>query len=153
MSDSFKTPATRPRDHAAMDILFISSFAVVTPDPPQSRKLYLDALGLPLEGDDYLHSEKIGGSKHFGVWPLSQAAQACFGTSEWPADVPVPQASVEFELESTDAVSEAAAELEGKGYEPLHPARTEPWGQTVARILSPEGAIVGLSYAPSLHAS
>ena len=139
-----------------MNILFIASFAVVTPDPGQSRRLYVDALGLPLEGgegDDYLHSEKIGGSKHFGVWPLSQAAQACFGTSEWPADVPVPQASVEFELESTDAVSEAAAELEGKGYEPLHPARTEPWGQTVARILSPEGAIVGLSYAPSLHAS
>jgi catechol 2,3-dioxygenase-like lactoylglutathione lyase family enzyme len=139
-----------------MNILFIAGFAVVTPDPPESRKLYVDALGLPLgsgEGDEYLHSEKIGGSKHFGVWPLSQAAQACFGTTEWPADVPVPQASVEFELESNDAVSEAAAELEGKGYRPLHPARTEPWGQTVARILSPEGAIVGLSYVPSFHVS
>jgi catechol 2,3-dioxygenase-like lactoylglutathione lyase family enzyme len=139
-----------------MNIVFIASFAVVTPDPPQSRKLYVDALGLPLEssgGDDYLHSEKIGGSKHFGVWPLAQAAQACFGTTEWPPDVPVPQASVEFELETAEAVPDAAAELEGKGYEPLHPARTEPWGQTVARILSPEGVIVGLSYAPSLHDS
>ena len=139
-----------------MNIVFIASFAVVTPDPPQSRKLYVDALGLPLEsseGDDYLHSEKIGGSKHFGVWPLSQAAQACFGTTEWPSDVPVPQASVEFELESAEALPDAVAELEGKGYEPLHPARTEPWGQTVARILSPEGVIVGLSYAPSLHDS
>jgi catechol 2,3-dioxygenase-like lactoylglutathione lyase family enzyme len=134
-----------------MDILFIASFAVVTPDPPQSRKLYVDVLGLPLEGDDYLHSEKIGGSKHFGVWPLSQAAQACFGTSEWPADVEVPQASVEFEVESERAVGESAAELEASGYELLHPARTEPWGQTVARILSAEGVIVGISYAPSLH--
>jgi catechol 2,3-dioxygenase-like lactoylglutathione lyase family enzyme len=137
-----------------MKILFIASFAVVTPDPPQSRKLYIDALGLPLgsgEGDEYLHSEQIAGSKHFGVWPLSQAAQACFGTPEWPADVPVPQASVEFEVENEEAVSDAAAELEGKGYELLHPARTEPWGQTVARILSGEGAIVGISYAPSLH--
>ena len=134
-----------------MDILFISSFAVVTPDPPESRKLYLDALGLPLEGDDYLHSEKIGGSNHFGVWPLAQAAQACFGTAEWPAEIPVAQASVEFEVESQDAVAEGAAELEAAGYELLHPSRTEPWGQTVARILSGEGVIVGLSYAPSMH--
>jgi catechol 2,3-dioxygenase-like lactoylglutathione lyase family enzyme len=137
-----------------MNILFIASFAVVTPDPQQSRRLYLDALGLPLEGgegDDYLHSEKIGGSKHFGVWPLSQAAQACFGTTEWPADVPVPQASVEFEVENEAAVADGAAELEAKGYELLHPVRTEPWGQTVARILSGEGVIVGISYAPLLH--
>ena len=35
----------------------------------------------------------------------------------------------------------------------LHGAKVEPWGQTVARLLSPESAIVGLSYAPSLHAS
>jgi catechol 2,3-dioxygenase-like lactoylglutathione lyase family enzyme len=135
-----------------MDILFISSFAVVTPDPQQSRRLYLDALGLGLEGDDYLHSEKIGGSNHFGVWPLSQAAQACFGTEEWPADVTVPQASVEFEVENEEAIGGAASELEAAGYELLHPARTEPWGQTVARILSPEGVIVGISYAPSMHA-
>ena len=134
-----------------MDILFISSFAVITPDPQGSRKLYLDTLGLGLEGDDYLHSEKIGGSNHFGVWPLSQAAQACFGAEEWPAGVAVPQASVEFEVETEQAVAEGAAELESAGYELLHPSRTEPWGQTVARILSAEGVIVGISYAPSLH--
>jgi catechol 2,3-dioxygenase-like lactoylglutathione lyase family enzyme len=137
-----------------MNILFIASFAIVTPDQPQSRRLYVDALGLPLksaEGDEYLHSEEIGGSNHFGLWPLSQAAQACFGTPEWPADVAVPQASVEFEVESEQAVAHAAAELEAQGYEPLHPARTEPWGQTVARVLSAENAIVGISYAPSLH--
>ena len=134
-----------------MDILFISSFAVITPDPPQSRKLYLDALGLPLEGEDYLHSEKIGGSNHFGVWPLEQAAEACFGKPEWPADVTVPQASVEFEVENEEAVAKGAADLEAAGYELLHEARKEPWGQTVARTLSPEGAIVGISYAPSMH--
>lgn len=37
------------------------------------------------------------------------------------------------------------------GYELLHAAREEPWGQTVARLQSPEGAIVGISYVPSLH--
>ena len=49
------------------------------------------------------------------------------------------------------AVAEAARELEGNGYTLLHPARREPWGQTVARMLSDEGLIVGLSFAPSLH--
>jgi uncharacterized glyoxalase superfamily protein PhnB len=48
-------------------------------------------------------------------------------------------------------VGAAAQELKQAGYELLHPAREEPWGQTVARLQSPEGAIVGISYAPSLH--
>jgi len=82
-----------------MKIEFIASVAVITADPPTSRRLYVDAIGLPLEGqDDYIHSENIAGVKHFGIWPLDQAAQACFGTSEWPADRTVPQASIEFEV-------------------------------------------------------
>ena len=69
-----------------MDVQFIASVAVITSDPSVSRRLYVDALGLPLTGsqDDYLHSEDIDGSKSFGVWPLTQAAQACFGTPDWP---------------------------------------------------------------------
>jgi hypothetical protein len=39
-----------------------------------------------------------------------------------------------------------------RGFALLHEAREEPWGQTVARLLSNEGAIVGISYAPSQHA-
>lgn len=135
-----------------MKIEFIAGVAVIAADPPQSRRLYVDAIGLPLEGQsDYYHSEQIEGSKHFGVWPLRDAAQACFGTSEWPHDRPVPQASIEFEVANADAVAAAGEELEAAGYTLLHPAREEPWGQTVARVLSPEGLIVGISYAPSLH--
>jgi catechol 2,3-dioxygenase-like lactoylglutathione lyase family enzyme len=136
-----------------MDILFIASVAVITPDPGRSRDLYVDTLGLALEGEpgDYLHSEHIGGAKHFGIWPLSQAAEACFGTAEWPVDHPVPQASVEFEVANAAAVADAARELEAKGHRLLHASRTEPWGQTVARLLSPEDLVVGISYAPSLH--
>jgi hypothetical protein len=85
------------------------------------------------------------------VWPLRQAARACFGSDEWPAEFPIPQACVEFELADADAVSAAAAELEENGFPMLHPARTEPWGQTVARLLSAEGVVVGLSYASWLH--
>ncbi len=137
-----------------MDIEFIAGIAVIAPEPERSRELYLDALGLPLEageGDDYFHSERIAGSKHFGVWPLSQAAHACFGTPEWPGDRPVPQASVEFEVADADAVAAAGDELEAAGFELLHGAREEPWGQTVARLQSAEGAIIGISFAPWLH--
>jgi catechol 2,3-dioxygenase-like lactoylglutathione lyase family enzyme len=137
-----------------MKIEFLSSVAVIAPDPPASRKLYIDALGLPLgsSGDDeYVHSEQIDGAKHFGVWPLSQAAEACFGTPQWPAERPVPQVSIEFDVADAAAVDAAAQELQDAGYELLHPARQEPWGQTVARLQSLEGAIVGISYAPSLH--
>jgi catechol 2,3-dioxygenase-like lactoylglutathione lyase family enzyme len=141
-----------PGDHVAMKILFVAGIAIVAADPPASRKLYVDALGLPLKGEnDYVHSEEVEGSKHFGVWPLSQAAQACFGSEEWPADRVVPQVSVEFEVEDEAAVADAAVELEQAGYDLLHGARKEPWGQTVTRLLSVEGSIVGISYAPALH--
>lgn len=137
-----------------MDIEFIASVAVIAADPAESRKLYVNALGLPLqaeEGGEYFHSEEIGGAKHFAVWPLSQAAQACFGSPEWPADRPVPQMSVEFEVADADAVAAAAAELQDQGFELLHGARQEPWGQTVARLQTVDALIVGISYAPALH--
>jgi catechol 2,3-dioxygenase-like lactoylglutathione lyase family enzyme len=136
-----------------MNVLFIASVAVVVADPLKSRKLFVDALGLALEGegDGYYSSEQIAGSNHFGVWPLSQAAEACFGTPEWPADRAVPQASIEFEVEDAQAVAAAGDELQRAGFELLHPARREPWGQTVTRLLTDDGLIIGISYAPSFH--
>jgi catechol 2,3-dioxygenase-like lactoylglutathione lyase family enzyme len=138
-----------------MDIEFVSSIAAIAPEPAKSRKLYVDALGLPLKADqgsgEYFHSEEIEGTKHFGVWPLAHAAQACFGSDEWPADRPTPQASIEFEVADAAAVAAAAEELRGEGFEILHDAREEPWGQTVARLQSAEGLVVGISYAPWLH--
>jgi catechol 2,3-dioxygenase-like lactoylglutathione lyase family enzyme len=136
-----------------MKIEFIASVAVITPDPASSRRLYVDVLGLPLEGEDggYIHTGRIPGAKHFGVWPLSQAAEACFGAPQWPADVPVPQASIEFDVADAAAVQAAADELAAADHQLLHPAREEPWGQTVARLLSPEGAIVGISFTPPMH--
>lgn len=137
-----------------MNVAFIASVAVVAADPAQSRKLYLDALGLPLEpagGTDYYSSGQVGGSKHFGVWPLTEAAQACFGTDEWPADLTIPQVSIEFEVADEAAVAAGAEELEAQGFSLLHGARKEPWGQTVARLLSIEGSVIGISYAPWFH--
>lgn len=136
-----------------MNIEFLATVAVISPDPPISRELYVDVLGLPLQsgGGEYHHSEQIAGCKSFGIWPLSQAAEACFGTPQWPTERPVPQVSLEFDVANAAAVSSTARELEQAGYELLHPARQEPWGQTVARLQSPEGAVLGISYTPVLH--
>jgi catechol 2,3-dioxygenase-like lactoylglutathione lyase family enzyme len=137
----------------AMDVRFVATVAVIVADPPQGRKLFIDALGLPLEGEDdgYYSSGSIPGCKHFGVWPLSQAAEACFGIPEWPAERAVPQASIEFEVQDANAVEAASDELQRAGFELLHAARTEPWGQTVTRLLTDDGLIVGISYIPSFH--
>ncbi len=60
----------------------------------------------------------------------------------------MPQATIEFEVAD---VAAAAAELEGKGYRLIHGARTEPWTQVTARLLSPEGLLVAVCYTPSFH--
>jgi hypothetical protein len=70
-----------------------------------------------------------------------------FGSEQWPTDRPVPQVSVEFEVADAEAVERAGVELEKAGFTLLHAARTEPWGQTVARLQSVKGVIVGISYA------
>lgn len=133
-----------------MEILFVAGFALIPTDPAAGRAFYKDALGLPLEvvGGDYLAVDGFGGVKHLGVWPLADAAQSCFGARDWPTDVPVPQASIEFEVAD---VAAAAAELEAGGHRLLHGARTEPWGQEIARLLGPEGVLVGLCRTPWLH--
>jgi catechol 2,3-dioxygenase-like lactoylglutathione lyase family enzyme len=134
----------------AMDVQFVASVAPIVRDLDAARSFYRDALGLSFEGEegDYLFTHKLEGTKHFGLWPLSEAANACFGTTEWPSDVPVPQASIEFEVAD---VAAAAAELEAKGYRLIHAARTEPWAQITARLLSPEGLLVAVCYTTSLH--
>jgi hypothetical protein len=52
---------------------------------------------------------------------------------------------------SEAGVDDAAAELASRGHALIHTAKTEPWGQVVARLQSAEGVIVGISFAPWLH--
>jgi catechol 2,3-dioxygenase-like lactoylglutathione lyase family enzyme len=135
---------------AGMQVQFVASFSPIVADPKASAAFYRDALGVTFEGGegDYVFTERLEGAKHFGLWPLSEAALSCFGTREWPANVPLPQASVEFEV---DNVAAAAEELQAKGYRLLHAARTEPWTQVTARLLSPENLVVAVCYTPWLH--
>ena len=114
-----------------------------------SKRLYVDALNLPLQGT-YPMTEDLDGVKHFSLWSISDAEKACFGTDEWSSNIPQPQANLEFEVADVDVASK---ELEAKGYQLLHPAKVEPWKQTIARLISPEGLIIGLSHTPWLHES
>jgi predicted enzyme related to lactoylglutathione lyase len=82
------------------------------------------------------------------LWRLSEAADTCFGTAEWPAHIREPQATVEFDVDDVDA---AAAELAAAGYELLHEPRTMPWGQRIVHVMSPEGLLVGLSFTPEMR--
>jgi catechol 2,3-dioxygenase-like lactoylglutathione lyase family enzyme len=135
-----------------MQVRFVASFSPIVPDVAASLTFYRDALGLPLDEGDYPSTEALPGVKHFGLWSLAGAAQSCFGVDAWPPDLPTPQASLEFDVESPAAVGAAAEELANKGLRLLVGPRTEPWGQTVVRLLSPEGLLVGVTYTPWLHA-
>ena len=132
-----------------LQVLFIAGFGPIVSEPASSRQFYLDTLGLPLEAmpqdETYLHSEKVAGVRHFALWPLTQAAQSCFGSDAWPAHLPTPTSWLEFDVENVNA---ASAVLKEKGYALLVDDRKEPWGQTVTRLLSPEGILVGLTFTP-----
>jgi catechol 2,3-dioxygenase-like lactoylglutathione lyase family enzyme len=130
-----------------MNVLFVAGFGPILQDEAATTAFYRDTLGLPFDesADGYYHSEKVPGVKAFALWPLSHAAQSCFGTDSWPTELPIPQAWLEFDV---DDIETATTELEGKGYHLLVKSRTEPWGQTVTRLLSPEGILVGVTVTP-----
>ncbi len=136
-----------------MDILFVAGFAPITSEPSTANSFYRDTLGLPLEtvNGDYIAVDGFEGTKHLGIWPLAEAANSCFGTSTWPDDLPTPQATIEFEVADAAAVAAAADELEAGGHRMIHGSRTEPWGQTIARLQGPDGLLVGICHTPWFH--
>ena len=132
-----------------MKVLFIAGFGPIVTDMQASQAFYRQALGLPFEGDEtYLFTHSVDGVKHFALWPLAAAAQSCFETETWPEHLPAPHGWIEFDVED---VAAATTELENRGYRVLVGAKQEPWGQTVTRLLSPEGLLVGITYTPSLQ--
>jgi hypothetical protein len=132
-------------------VLFIAGFGPIVRDVGVSRKLYNQVLGIGFkeEDGDYLHTETLEGAKTFALWPLSQAAQSCFGRDSWPGQVPAPQAWLEFDV---DNVEQATRELESQGHRMLIKNKKEPWGQTVSRFITPEGLLVGITFTPSMRA-
>jgi catechol 2,3-dioxygenase-like lactoylglutathione lyase family enzyme len=128
-------------------VLFIAGFGPIVRAAATSRKFYGETLGISFKEEDggYLHTDAVPGAKTFALWPLAHAAESCFGKPAWPAEYPEPQAWLEFDVENVEA---ASAELESRGYRVLLKNKKEPWGQTVTRLLSPEGLLVGITFTP-----
>lgn len=131
-------------------VLFIAGFGPIVRDQEASRKLYVQSLGIGFkeESGGYLHTNALQGAKEFALWPLSQAAESCFGSSTWPDSPSAPHAWLEFDVES---VEKATAELEALGYRMLIKNKKEPWGQTVSRFLDSDGILVGLTFTPAMR--
>jgi hypothetical protein len=128
-------------------VLFIAGFGPIVRDQTANRKLYANTLGISFkeETGGYLHTEALQGAKSFALWPLSQAAESCFGHDRWPDSLPVPQAWLEFDV---DNVERATAQLESRGYRMLIKNKKEPWGQIVSRFLDAQGILVGITFTP-----
>jgi catechol 2,3-dioxygenase-like lactoylglutathione lyase family enzyme len=133
-----------------IEVLFVAGFGPIVRDPAASRKFYSEALGLQFKEDanGYLYTGALDGVKHFALWALTQATKSCFGKDQWPGDLPVPQAWIEFDVEN---IEKSTAELKSQGCKLLVATRTEPWGQVVTRLLGPEGLLVGITHTPAMR--
>lgn len=134
---------------------FVAGFGPIVRDVQASRRFWGEGLGIELEeaAPQYFTNDSLDGVKAFALWPLSQAAESCFGTDAWPDDITAPQAWLELDVETSAAVGAAVEELQAAGYRVLRGAQEEPWGQTTSRVLSPEGLLIGVTYTPWMHKS
>ena len=136
-----------------MKVAFIAGFGPIVRDVDEARRFWGEGLGIGLTeaAPSYWTNDDLEGVKAFALWPLSQAAESTFGSGAWPEDMPTPQAWIEMDVESAEAVGEAVAELEAGGHRVLRGVHEEPWGQTTSRLLSPEGLLVGITFTPWMH--
>ncbi len=136
-----------------MKVSFVAGFGPIVHDIDVSRAFSGGGLGITLgeSASGYWTNDDLEGVKAFALWPLDWTPESCFGAAPWPAEIPAPQAWIEFDVESAEAVGKAMADLERGGHRVLRGAREEPWGQTTSRLLSPERMLVGVTYTPWMH--
>ena len=136
-----------------MKIRFVAGFGPIIGDADAAHAFWRDGLGIEFEepAPGYFTNDTLEGVRAFAMWPLSQAAESTFGSTEWPADLPTPQAWIELDVESPAAVAAAVDEMRSGGHRVLRDAHEEPWGQTTARLLSPEGLLLGITFTPWMH--
>ena len=132
---------------------FVAGFGPIIRDSMAAHGFWRDGLGIAFEepAPGYFTNDTLEGVKAFAMWPLAQAAESTFGTPDWPAELPAPQAWLELDVESAEAVGTAIEEMRAAGHRVLREAHEEPWGQTTARLLSPEGLLVGITFTPWMH--
>ncbi len=124
----------------------ISSIAEIVEDIEASVRFYRDGLGLAVEyepGSAYA-VVSAPGVLHFGLWTRPAAAETLFGDANAAARIPL-GFFVEFEV---DRVAESQRQFEEKGWPVAQPEKQESWGQTTSRLLTPGGALCGLTETP-----
>ena len=99
--------------------------------------------GMELKAPD-TQPPRSPGAMHFGIWSREAAAEATLGDKEAASRIPL-GFTVEFEVNEVQA---ASSTLESKGWKVLQAPRTEDWGQTTSRFLSPSGALCGVAETP-----
>ena len=127
-------------------IRHVASIGEIVDDMAAAVAFYRDVLGLEVEwneGTGYA-TAKVAGAMHFGIWSREAAAEATLGDKEAASRIPL-GFTVEFEV---DEVQAASSTLESKGWKVLQAPRTEDWGQTTSRFLSPSGALCGVAETP-----
>ena len=127
-------------------IRHMASIGEIVDDMETAVAFYRDVLGLEVEwneGTGYAMA-KVPGVVHFGIWSRESAAEATLGDKEAASSIPL-GFTVEFEV---DEVQAASSTLESKGWKVLQAPRTEDWGQTTSRFLSPSGALCGVAETP-----
>jgi hypothetical protein len=138
---------------ADVKVAFVAGFGPIIREAGAANAFWRDGLGIAFDepAPGYFTNDDLDGVNAFAMWPLSQAAEATFGVATWPEEVPTPQAWIELDVESAEAVGESVAEMAASGHRVLREAHEEPWGQTTARLISPEGLLVGITFTPWMH--
>ena len=127
-------------------IRHVSSIGEVVNDMDAAVGFYRDVLGLPVKyeaGSEYAEVE-IGGVLHLAIWRRSAAAEATFGDAGQADRIPL-GFTLGFEVDDVRAANEAMAERE---WDVAQQPKTEPWGQTTSRFLSPTGMLCEFSETP-----
>src|SRR5664279_3931672 len=131
-----------------MKVLFIAGFGPIVPTMDGARPFYAGALGLPLTGDaTYMSTSEIDGVKHFALWPLSGAAQSCFGVDQWPGDIPAPQGWIEFDVDDVAAATSSTSNSIhpcGAGMSPGH------WSTPKHDCAAPDNGHSAKCFTPSI---
>lgn len=127
-------------------IRHLAGLAEIVDDVEAAVRFYRQTLGLEVEyepGSAYA-SVHLPGVLHFGLWARAAAAETLYGNPAAIDRVPL-GFTVGFEVDDVAEASQAAA---GRGLAFVQEAKTEPWGQSTSRFLSPGGALLEFSQTP-----
>jgi catechol 2,3-dioxygenase-like lactoylglutathione lyase family enzyme len=127
-------------------IRHVSSIAEIVDDMEAAVGFYRDVLGLPVKyeaGAEYAEVE-VGGVLHFALWWRSAAAEATFGDAGQADRIPL-GFTLGFEVDEVKAANDAMAD---RGWDIAQPPKTETWGQSTSRFLSPTGMLCEFSETP-----